>query len=721
MKNINKFNKKLLSITIGFCLSFGGLNSFSSTVYASKDKNKDFVATIGNSSNTINMDETITLTGKNKVSDKNSNENLALPLSQEVKQSDVTNINNSLQQSSSLPIQNNKNMTIEEVLNQSDVMTFEGGNKKRKIVQNSKSDTKVQNMDEKILNDSEKIDKAEVDFSKSQGYKYTDIVKEIPIPKDFGLLDDKVSSMPLSGAPQGLPSFNFKVVIDDSDLRKMVKSINNKNKTLGNDNAIHFEDNQHHASLNKIRSGGEENLKTVFLNSVEKLWLDALRKESQLMMLSGLPMKILIVPSQDDLMFNFMKGTIGRSIGYKKIDDGIFSILGKPYINGKEIPMCFIAFDDVIEGYNDKILKPLEAKIGKEATASFIVGKHVGFCLDDLERQNKVSKTNTWFSNEVAKIGLYSKSFQALYPLGLRSNLYKIKEEEILSNNAQKQYQQRIADSFGVLWAYNRGFKQVYKSFLDFKQNENVKNYSIYNTAIAVKNLSSKLIYMETNKITLSKIWKIARENQKLMGVDKSLALVNYDRVFKPEVSDLRKEKQILNTQDMKHMDEVKRMNGKDTVWNFVNKTEKDGMQKAKQNTKQNGQNSFENTKNNQLSKMNFNVGQLLREGVDENLKNNKVSVFEKQQKTTAQINKEKQLKKEKNKTSSSKDDKNKTLVMSKNNKIESQTKDEKTIISENDKKKGMNKLGYTEEKIQDNLRNEIIFEIEGKTLSIAK
>lgn len=706
MKNINKFNKKLLSITIGFYLSFGGLNGFSSTVYASKDKNKDFVATIGNSSNTMNMGGTITLTGKNKVSDKNSNENPVLPLSQEVKQSDVTNINNSLQQSSSLPIQNNKNMTIEEVLNQSDVMTFEGGNKKRKIgiksqAQNSKSDTKVQNIDEKILSDSEKIDKAEIDFSKSQGYKYTDMVKEIPIPKDFGLLDEKVGSMPLSGAPQGLPSFNFKVVIDDSDLRKMVKSINNKNKTLENDNTIHFEDNQHNASLNKVRGGGDENLKTVFLNSVEKLWLDALRKESQLMMLSGLPMKVLIVPSQDDLMFNFMKGTIGRSIGYKKIDDGIFSILGKPYINGKEIPMCFIAFDDVIKNYNDKVLKPLETKIGKEATASFIVGKHVGFCLDDLERQNKVPKTNTWFSNEVAKIGLYSKSFQALYPLGLRSNLYKIKEEEILGNNAQKQYQQRIADSFGVLWAYNRGFKQVYKSFIDFKQNENVKSYSIYNTTIAVKNLSSKLVYMETNKITLSKIWKIARENQKQVGVDKSLALINYDRVFKPQVSDLRKEKQILNTQDMKHMDEVKRMNGENTTWNFVNKTVKNGMEKAKQNTKNQGRNSFENTKNNQLSKMNFNVRELITQGVDgKELKNNKVSVFEKQEKTTSQINKEKQKKKE------NKDESVKNFVKEKTKKV---------------KKENMNNLGYVEEKIQDDLRNEIIFEMENKKLSISK
>lgn len=672
---------------MGIMLSSVALNYFPLEIYASKDKNKDFVATIGNNSNInnqIDLNGTITLTGKGK--------------GNEVSKESILDIQQSVQsQQSNESLKNNiKNMTIDEVLNQKDVMTFEGGNKKTKT-------SKVDEVDEgeKINQKNEKLSQVEVDFSKNKNYKYTDMVKEIPIPKDFSLLDDKVGSMPLSGAPQGLPNFNFKVVIDDADLRKMVKNINNKNKTLENKENVSFEKNEHNASLNKIRNNEKEDLKTVYLNSVEKIWLDALRKESQLMMLSGLPMKILIVPSQDDLMFNFMKGTIGKSINYKKMDDGIFSILGKPYINGKEIPMCFIAFDDVIEDYNEKILKPLEANIGKEATASLIVGKHVGFCLDDLERQNKVFKTNTWFSNEVSKIGLYSKSFQALYPLGLRSNLYKIKEQEILSNNAQKQYQQRIADSFGVLWAYNRGFKQVYKKFIDFKIKENVKNYSIYNTLNAIKNLSSKLVYMETNKITLSKIWKIARDNQKIVGVDKSLALINYDRVFKPQVSELRKEKQILNTQDMKHMNEIKRMNGENTTWNFVNKTVKDGMEKAKQNTKNQGRNSFENTKNNQLSKMNFNVRELITQGVDKKeLKNNKVTVFEKQEKTTSQINKEKQKKKE------NKDENVKNFVKEKAKKV---------------KKENMNNLGYVEEKIQDDLRNEIIFEMENKKLSISK
>lgn len=442
---------------------------------------------------------------------------------------------------------------------------------------------------------------------------YGDLAKEIPIPTDFNILNQALSStshtaMPISGPPQGLPDFfGFKEVVSDKDIRGLINTLTNAGKR----SKQKVDWSKMDLDV-KTEEKAKENVAPEFelaLTRVEREWYDALKKETQLMMLSGLPMKVVLVPSRDDLMYQFMLSDVAKGsedrLRYKKFDDGIFSVLGMPLINGKKIPMCYLIFDNMIEDYANKILTPLQNRVGKEATASLVVGHNVGICLDELERQRKVNTKNTWFANEVHQIGLYADSFQSIFPRGMKANIFPLKEREITSTNSQRQYQQRVADGFAVLWAYNRGYKNAYEAFIEVK--DYVNPTSTHYIVPALKGLKQKLIAMRTNTLTLSNIWKIARQNQKTVGVEKKIK-ESYEMDYMPQISELKQDKSSVNMRGLKTAGEMRNMNTLKNM-NQVNTTYATAGNKV---ANMKDTRTFESTKNNQLATMNFNVRELI-------------------------------------------------------------------------------------------------------------
>lgn len=494
------------------------------------------------------------------------------------------------------------------------VLIFEGGNNKN---ENNQQQLKYPKLKSNTTNNN--LEKNSLPISSS----YSDLAKEIPIPTDFNILKNALSAndyakMPVSAAPVGLPEFSHNAgLIDEKSLRSVIRSIANASESA---NKTNISSNNLDLSKKEIK----EEYKEVVLNRVEQKWYNALKQESQLMMLSGLPMKIMLIPSKDNLMFNFMLSNVARgnetSISQKKFDDGIFALLGKPFINGRVVPMCYLVFDDLIEEYESKILSPLERKIGMEATAAFVIAHNVGICLDQLERDNKIPKSKTWYISEVHKIGLYPPAFQSLFPNGMRSNIYSLKENEIMGNNAQRQYQQRLVDSFAVLWSYNRGFKKIAKSLIEVKSY--LPEYSTHNTIKAIQNIEGKLRQMRANTLTLSKIWKFARENQKISDVSSELQKADYNILYKPQISELKQEKVGRLTTNYipvnnfgNSMSNTKNMNTTShmsTTNNMKNITKTVSDAKAPQQMSK-----FDKTKTESFSSMNFNVTEMIKKDLD--------------------------------------------------------------------------------------------------------
>lgn len=599
-----------------------------------------------------------------------------------------------------------------------DVLVFEGGNNKNKNNQQQLKYPKLKSNTNNVGGE-----KNSLPISSS----YSDLAKEIPIPTDFNILKNALSAndyakMPVSAAPVGLPEFSYNAgLIDEKSLRSVIRSIANAGKSANKTNI-----SSNNLDLNKEEI--KEEYKEVVLNRVEQKWYNALKQESQLMMLSGLPMKIMLIPSKDNLMFNFMLSNVARgnetSISQKKFDDGIFALLGKPFINGRVVPMCYLVFDDLVEEYENKILSPLERKIGMDATAAFVVAHNVGICLDQLERDNKIPKSKTWYISEVHKIGLYPPAFQSLFPNGMRSNIYSLKENEIMGNNAQRQYQQRLVDSFAVLWAYNRGFKNIAKSLIEVKSY--LPEYSTHNTIKAIQNIEGKLRQMRANTLTLSKIWKFARENQKISDVSSELQKADYNILYKPQVSELKQEKvNQLTTNyipvnnfgnsmsNTKNMNKTAHMNTTNNMKN-ITKTVSDAKTPQQMS-------KFDKTKTESFSSMNFNVTEMIKQDLD----------TEKVKLKYGLVKVEKEVKPKK-------EDKKKEVVsfnqlnkgLSETNKKDEQSNKEKNVNSSNLKEKNekvvekYNKKPLEKEngdkkiKLEDGIRNQILKEYDFNDVS---
>lgn len=598
----------------------------SNYVFSNNIEKGEFAVGIGNKKSNFDTNETITFSGTNGKLPSNSLNNKNL--TREEKIENIMNSNNEMTEKdiSSLEAKN----LFESSLYTNKVLTFKGGKKGKEKYQQNNNEVESKKEINGINNTT-----SDIVFKKTSNY--ADLAKEIAIPTNFDILKNALkfsnssyASMPTSMSPAGLPEFSYNAgIIDESDLRSVIRSINKANKNS----------QEYHLTLTenvKNNKEKEDSSKIIPFNPIEQKWYAPLKQESQLMMLSGLPMKILLITSKDDLMYHFMINNVLKGkeeeLKNKKFDDGIFALLGKPIINERIVPMCYLVFDDLINEYNNKILMPLENEIGKEATASLIIGHNVAICLDQLERENKIFKANTWFSNEVYKIGLYQNTFQSLFPRGMKPSIFALKENEIMLNNAQKQYQQRLADSFAVLWSYNRGFKNSYQAYMNVKSY--VPDYSTHNTLSALKNLNPKFIQMRTNTLTLSQIWKIARENQKNSGVSQALNNLDYNILYKPQISELKqqKEKSIVSnyygknqlgnpSNNVKNMQEMKSMK---EVNNMANLDSSDKIEKNKKFKEIKDMKNFEQTKTNKLSSLNFDVAKMLHEDIEDSLIKNK-------------------------------------------------------------------------------------------------
>lgn len=573
----------------------------------------DFKVSVGDSTKSpFDTDGTITLSGKGKkgeISTKSTNLNLS-SRSIDDKDKDKTDpqaekefINTAFDKKEGTIIyqgnrNSNRNVRVKSKVVENNKVK-ENTTQQNRRLQEENGDISIVNVNEKVNNDNttNNTSSSLSNNVNTQLLKSDVVMEEIAIPTDFSILK-KYDEMPTS-SPLGLPNLpiNDKSFLSLDVVNDVIpNSLRNKDYSR-----LKVEIEKERVSKGKANKVMvQQNKKEIALTNFENKWIKPLKREIDVMMLSGLPMKVMLITSKDYDMYDFMVSDVGKGKEIRKIDNGIYSLLGEPFINNKKIPMCYIVFDDNFELFNNKILKPLESKIGEDATASLIVGKQVGLCLDELERNRKVYRKHTWFANEVKEIGIYPQTFRTVFPNGMRSTIYKIKENELLNNNAQLQYQQQIADAFAVLWSYNRNYKNAYKSYIEVK--DYLPEYSTHYTKPILKKLETKLIRMKTNTLTLSKVWKIAREEQANSTVSKNI-VNDFESLYKVQVNELKQDKNkkksnnyIATMYDAKRPHEMKSL----------------GETKLFEETRQKNR-EFEKTKNNQLSQLKVDVLKLIK------------------------------------------------------------------------------------------------------------
>ena len=279
-----------------------------------------------------------------------------------------------------------------------------------------------------------------------------------------------------------------------------------------------------------------------YSEQIEQNWAGLLQNQANLLMQQGAPVKIIIVDSSNFLLRKFiLQGLLKGNDSYlSKMDTGLYPVMSQSYINGVITPTCYLMFDQKnIETLNKEEFIPLSKKAGQNATAAFVAGHMTGHCLDQLERSKVIPLKSVWFSNELEEYGVNGAASRRIFGnSGVSSQLYFLKQNDLFKDLGQRQYEERVADSFGLLWALKQANdSKIIDAVSALRVNLPVT--SPHNTITTIRNIYTN--YKANLDPSLAGLWKQARKTQLQTGISAQLSdganpsLINSEP--KPELS----------------------------------------------------------------------------------------------------------------------------------------------------------------------------------------
>lgn len=269
-------------------------------------------------------------------------------------------------------------------------------------------------------------------------------------------------------------------------------------------------------------------------SGVDDAWTAVMQDEADAMTLAGVPMKVVVVNTQNTLMRKFIAQNILRTDKetFDGTDEGLSSVLSlQTKVNSSFIPTCYIMFrKEGLNGLKNNVLDPYSSVIGKKATAAYLVGHQVAHCMDNLERYKVLPKQNIWFATDAAKVGIAAPTMRRLYPYGMNYNQFSHTTMHFYQDIGQRQYQERIADIFGIFITLYRGYSDKIIDLV-MKSNNGVPATSPHDTNPALKGIKVK--YSAISKTSVQALWKGARDLQVITGINSALGDGAPDSVVK--------------------------------------------------------------------------------------------------------------------------------------------------------------------------------------------
>lgn len=269
-------------------------------------------------------------------------------------------------------------------------------------------------------------------------------------------------------------------------------------------------------------------------SGVDDAWTAVMQDEADAMTLAGVPMKVVVVNTQNTLMRKFIAQNILRTDKetFDGTDEGLSSVLSlQTKVNSSFIPTCYIMFrKEGLNGLKNNVLDPYSSAIGKKATAAFLVGHQIAHCMDNLERYKVLPKQNIWFATDASKVGIAAPTMRRLYPYGMNYNQFSHTTMHFYQDIGQRQYQERIADIFGVFMTLYRGYSDKIIDLV-MKSNSGVPATSAHDTNPALKGIKVK--YSAIPKTSVQALWKGARDLQVITGINSALGDGAPDSVVK--------------------------------------------------------------------------------------------------------------------------------------------------------------------------------------------
>lgn len=260
-------------------------------------------------------------------------------------------------------------------------------------------------------------------------------------------------------------------------------------------------------------------------DKIESYWTNLMQEQANSLMAQGAPVKIAIVQTNNVLLRRFVIQGLLKSDDSRvsKIDTGMYPVMSQSFINGKITPTCYLLYDrNNLNVFNEQLLKPLSKATNEQVTAAFVVGHMTAHCMDQFERSKVIPLKDLWYANDLAKYGVQPSAFRRIFYMRMSPSLYFSKQTALFDDIAQRQYEERLADSFGILWAASKyGDKAVLLPNAVTNLRKHLSDSHSHNTIPAIK--LSTLNAKTLNNSKLSELWKQARSVQYIAGVSNSL------------------------------------------------------------------------------------------------------------------------------------------------------------------------------------------------------
>lgn len=234
-------------------------------------------------------------------------------------------------------------------------------------------------------------------------------------------------------------------------------------------------------------------------------------------------MGIALFRTDDPTVQSFIAGGILQvpQDAYLRLESGLaaVAVLEGKHNNDKR-PMCYVLFNPHRAGpVVRSSFQPIAQATGDARQgAAYLAAHETAHCLDHLEREGLLAKQMQWTADEAVSVGLQPDAFRRVFGAKAATASYKPRRTELYGDLAQRQYEERVADAFGVLWVWRMGgSEEVRRIVHEIRARDRPKN-AHYTAPIleAIPGVKDQLASSQS----IDDVWSLARTLQRQTGVD---------------------------------------------------------------------------------------------------------------------------------------------------------------------------------------------------------
>lgn len=233
-------------------------------------------------------------------------------------------------------------------------------------------------------------------------------------------------------------------------------------------------------------------------------------------------MRLLVLRTDDPVLKSYVAAGLMHipEETYARMENGLAALAvlnGK--LNGQTHPVCYILFHpERSHSSQNAFYRPIAEVADARTGAAFLAAHEVGHCLDRLEREMRIKKEMKWPAAKAEYLGLQPYAFARVFGEQMASGAYPNKLNDLYSDVAQRQYEERLADAFAVLWVWRLGGAQaVLDKVTEVRRRDLPKN--AHATAPILDEVAKHKNDLATAR-TLDDVWALARKLQQQVGVD---------------------------------------------------------------------------------------------------------------------------------------------------------------------------------------------------------